>query len=457
MSISNNLAKWVVDFDLLQVPDHVIEDTKFRILDITGVMIAARTDPMVHQVRNALLRHSVGSVTTIGSPEKVSVFEAALFNGVLSSMLEFDDSHVETGIHSSGVIISALLPQSQLIKCNGQQLIGAMLIGAEIMARLAMVAPGYMHKNGFHPTSVFGIFGASYALGHLLDLTREQIVNAIGLSASLSSGLMASWQDGTSAKSMHVGFASSSAHKAVALSKVGITGPNNVFEGRFGFFPSFVQSRDTALNYSVLDMEKNKTWEVLNIASKAYPCGYVIQPCVECALIIAQAEDFEIEQIDSIVCHIAPHAIALVCEPVNEKVAPLSSWHARVSLQFSVAEALFYKKLDKFAYAQNVLINPSVLALANKVQYVSDPSASDRTILKGQVDIKLKNNRFFSHTVENMRGTVKNPSTREDFIHKFKSNTKDIYSTEKTEQMIDLILNIENMKDISLLSDLLSA
>ena len=41
MSISNNLAKWVVDFEFMDVPDHVIEDTKFRILDITGVMIAA--------------------------------------------------------------------------------------------------------------------------------------------------------------------------------------------------------------------------------------------------------------------------------------------------------------------------------------------------------------------------------------------------------------------------------
>ena len=456
MSLSKKIAQWVVDFDIKLIPEHVIEDTKLRILDITGVMIAARKDPLIHQVEKALLSSSLGQATSVGSRKKVSLHEAALFNGVLSSMLEFDDSHVETGIHSSGVILSALLPHTQLTEYNGHQLIGSMIIGAELMARLALVCPGYMHKNGFHPTSVFGVFGATYALSHLLELNQEEIIHAIGLSASLSSGLMASWQDGTAAKSMHVGFAASSALKAVALSQAGITGPSGVYEGRFGFFQSHVQRPDAQLNYDILNMDQNKTWEVLNIASKAYPCGYVIQPCIECALSIVSANDFRVEEIESIVCHIAPYAVPLVCEPLTEKIKPQTAWHARVSLQFSIAEALSLKKLDKFAYSELTLNDPEILALAQKVQYCLDPSADDRTILKGRVDIHLKNKSVLTHTVKNMRGTLKNPASIDDYIRKFRANATDIYAAEKIENIIHLILNIEELGDVSHLSELIA-
>src|SRR3546814_2538858 len=63
---------------------------------------------------------------------------------------------------------------------------------------------------------------------------------------------------------------SSSAIRAVALASQGISGPYPVFEGKFAWFRSHVQS-GVEFRFSALLDRFGKHWEVLNIASKAHP------------------------------------------------------------------------------------------------------------------------------------------------------------------------------------------
>ena len=48
-----------------------------------------------------------------------------------------------------------------------------LVIGAELSCRLAQIAPGMFHRNGFHPTAVFGVFGAIYAAARLRSLPKR--------------------------------------------------------------------------------------------------------------------------------------------------------------------------------------------------------------------------------------------------------------------------------------------
>ena len=46
------------------------------------------------------------------------------------------------------------------------------VIGNEISCRIGSVAPGQLHRRGFHPTGLFATFGAAFhplILGHQLD------------------------------------------------------------------------------------------------------------------------------------------------------------------------------------------------------------------------------------------------------------------------------------------------
>ena len=447
-TLNERLSNWVCGFSWERIPPEVIEDIKLRILDIVGVMLGGRSSDLVSSARKAYTGYAGGSdATIVGFPGKTSLSAAAFVNGVLSSILEFDDSHVQTGIHSTGPVVSAVLPVAQHRGVSGRELIEAVLLGSELTCRLGQVAPGLFHKNGFHPTAVFGIFGAVYALARLQKLSPEVLVNATGIAGSLAAGGMASWEDGTSAKSLHVGMAASGALQAVELAKCGVSGPRPVFDGRFGFFRSHVQAQGYAFDFDAATRGLGQDWEVLNVAPKAYPCGYVIQPFIDGALELRSAHRLDPEAIAEITCLIAEFAVALVCEPVAEKLRPVNSWHARVSLQHSVAEALVRGELDKRAYAEASLRDARINALAGKVKYAIDPRAADRSILTGEIVIRLKDGRELRHRVPHMRGTRANPMLREDFVAKFTRNAADVVSARLFARILKGILDLEHAEN----------
>ncbi|MEJ0070825.1 MAG: hypothetical protein WDO24_21185 [Pseudomonadota bacterium] len=44
------------------------------------------------------------------------------------------------------------------------------------------------------------------------------------------------------------------------------------------------------------------------------------------------------------VCPIAAFMVQLMCEPVAEKLHPATTWHARVSLPFTLAEGVLLRQ-----------------------------------------------------------------------------------------------------------------
>ena len=60
----------------------------------------------------------------------------------------------------------------------------------------------------------------------------------------------------------------------------------------------------------------------------------------------------------------------------------------------------------------------------------------------------LRDGRVVSHTVEDMRGTLRNPMTRADFIKKFTGNTHDLLPADVLEQTIGDLLNLEKIGDV---------
>lgn len=457
-TISQQAAEWAANLSWGAIPPEVVEDGKCRILDILGVMLAGRDTELVAAVRRAVCRETTQGqkASVIGFPGMASLSSAALVNGVTSSMLEFDDSHIETGVHSTGPVSALAIPLAQMLRAPGKQFLLGFLVGSELTCRLARIAPGMFHSNGFHPTAVFGIFGAIYAAARLLSLDTATTVNAVGIGGSMAAGSMASWEDGTSAKSLHVGLAAAAGLQAVDFARAGISGPGVLFEGRFGFFRSHVQAKHYDFRYSALTDGLGSNWELLNVASKSYPTGYVIQPFIEAVRTLTSQQRIVVKDIHHVTCRIADYAIPLVCEPRAEKLRPKNTWHARVSLQHSVAEAIIIGTLDKYAYAPDRLADPAINRLAEKVRYEVDPDAADRSKSCGEVLISLLDGTGLHHRVDGMRGTRANPMTRADFVRKFMANVGDVLAPSLAQRTIDAILDLDAASEVSEVFGLLS-
>lgn len=448
-TISQAAADWAANLSSAQIPGEVVEQTKLRILDVVGVMLAAKPADVVTRARGAALETECGTGTfIIGFPGETSLAAAALVNGVMSAVLEFDDTHIETAIHPTAPVVSAGVPQCGQLGLSGRKLTEAVLIGSELTCRIGQIAPGF-HGLGIHPTGVFGIFGAVYTLARLLSLKPDEIVHGIGLAGSMAAGSMASWDDGSDAKSMQVGLAASAAVRAVALARHGVSGPASVFEGRFGFFRSHVQARDSDFRFAALTHRLGSEWETLNIASKAYPSAFVIHPFVDAAFALKAEHRITPGDIDELVCVVSDFVMATVCEPRPEKLRPRTTWHARISLQHMVAEAMVTGVMDKSSFSPRNLRDARINALADKVRCVADPEAFDRKRSGGEVRIRLRGGREVRHAIEHMRGTRSNPISRDDFIAKFRANAADVVAPALIDETIDGVLGLERVDDVA--------
>ncbi len=447
---SFELAQWASGFSLEAAPASVVHNTKIRLLDIIGVIIGADDHASVASARQASADADAGGrgAHSLMVAGETSPANAAFLNGVASAVLEFDDTHIATNIHVTCVVAAAALPVAQAGRHSGRDLLGAMIVGSEIACRLGLVTPVRMHEMGFHPTSVYGVFAAVYAAARLRGLDPKTIADAVGTAGSLSAGSIASFQDGTSTKTMHVGFAASAALRAVALAKSGISGPAQVFEGRFGWYASHIQAGKD-FNFAAMTDELGERWELLRIAPKLYPCAYTMMPFISATLALREEYAIKPEDVVEIACEIMPRSFATVCEPVEEKRRPRTSWHGRISLQHTVAEALALGRFDKNAYAPANLVDPVINALADKVVHLPDPiAAADTSRSRATVSITLRDGIVVRKTIEDMLGTARNPAPDAVYFDKFRANVAGVISDAMADELIDRLMNLETAGDV---------
>lgn len=448
--LSSSMAEWVEGFTLDDAPQEVVANARLRILDIMGVMIASTAHGTVAAARRAQAEADGGGrgVRPLLDGEETSIAGAAFINGVASAVLEFDDTHIATNIHPTGVIVAATLPIAQVRGLTGRQWLESVIVGSEILCRLGLVSPVRMHEVGLHPTSVYGVFGAAYAVAKLRQLDARITADAVGTAASLSAGSIASFEDGSATKTLHVGFAAASAVRAVALAAEGISGPARVFEGKFGWYGSYIQSRPE-FRFAALTDGLGEHWHALDIATKLYPCAYTLMPFIAAALALREQGVIDPAEIREIRCAIMPRSFRTVCEPLEEKRRPLTSWHGRISLQHTVAEALALGRFDKNAYAEESLRDPVINALADKVVHVADPiAAGDLSRSRGEVTIVFNDGREFHHTVEDMIGTARNPATEAVYVDKFRANVDGVISGGMADDLMGAILALERLDDV---------
>jgi len=104
---------------------------------------------------------------------------------------------------SPAPLAPALLALAELKPVSGRDLILAFVLGQEVECRIGLAISPQHYNKGWHITATCGVFGAAAGSGKLLRLTTEQLVWALGIASTQSSGLCECL--GTPAKSVGVG------------------------------------------------------------------------------------------------------------------------------------------------------------------------------------------------------------------------------------------------------------
>jgi len=148
---------------------------------------------------------------------------------------------------------------------------------------------------------------------------------------------------------------------------------------------------------------------------------------------------------------VASFIVGIVCEPVAEKRRPNSDSHGRVSMQYTLAEAMVLGGLGKDAYQPVSLCDPDILRLADAVTYRVDPSFPGPERFKGAVQIIMRDGTVYEAVEEHNRGSAENPMTHEELVGKFERNAQELLNAQHRNRLIDAAMNLEHAPDASVL------
>ncbi|MFV9474206.1 MmgE/PrpD family protein [Advenella sp. RU8] len=391
-SLTQDIVHFISQFDHYKIDPAAYRLAKIGIMDSIACMFAGSEEPVVQILATHFCQRTGNGQTEVAVPflgqKSLPLEQAACLWATAAHALDYDD--VAMSAHPSTVLMPVVMTGAFNFSASGQAVLNAYILGYEVWAELFTREKDPYHIKGWHPTAIFGTVAGAAAYAYLSRLPQEKIANALGLAASMASGLVANF--GTMTKPLHAGRAASMAIEAVELARAGITACPDIFEHKAGFLKAVSPAGNVDTGSPA---ELGKTWRLaqqgLNI--KQYPVCYSGHRVIDGTLEIINKENFNLEEIASITATIGRPQASMLRNP-----CPETGLEAKFSLEFDIACALLVRKVGLAELSDDFVRRPDLLAIYPKIKIditdVLDP-ADTAFALNDRVVIVLKDGRVF--------------------------------------------------------------
>lgn len=457
MSDLRRLAEFIHDITWDQLPKRVRETAALRVLDLVSVAAGAVKDPLVEAAKEALGAVSgCGNVSVWGGTRKYPLATAAMLNAMLAHTLELDDVHTASKTHGSASLIPAAWSCAEYLGKSGKDFLLAVVCGYETVNRVGMAFGVSAHRNrGWHATATCGVFGCAAACAKLLDLSVDQIVSALGMAGTQSSGVWAFLGDGSNCKILHPARAAADGIEAAFLAKAGMTGPEHIFDAKDG---GLLYAMSDGGDVSKLSQGLGEVYEILNMDMKPYPCcrsahcaidgileireqmerrmGLQIQNKPEAEILARQIRAIEI---DTYLVGYKQCAVSDGC------LHPKTILDAKFSTPYSVSAAFLYGTVGMEQFESEVVFDPAVQNLLEKVTvHPADRFTEQYPKHWGcHVKVTMQDGTVYEAEVKDPSGSVARPLSRGQAMKKAEEFLSVVCPGRVTET-IEELLNLES-------------
>lgn len=445
MTISEKLATFITETDLEKMPSEVVTLTKRAMIDTLGVALAGSAHPAGRAITAFVERFGCRPAAgVIGDRVRTCFPLAALANGTMAHVLDYDDCRAGTQGHPSAVLMPVILSLSEELRASGKEVIEAYVLGIEIWAKISSIMPEF-HLKGWHPSSVLGTIGAAAAAAKLLKLTTEQTTMALGIASSKAAGLLQNV--GTMTKSIHVGDAAKNGIVAALLAKEGFTAAKNVLEGDSGFPLTFYGKDISDISKIVENLGAPFALISPGLNVKKYPSCYSTHRSVDAILHLIELYHIKPEEVEAVSCQSNPIVQKTLCY-----TDPGTALEGKFSMQFAMAVALTDHNFG-LAQATDEKVNGSLVKeLMKRVTLSVYPDWMEgKDTIENRVDVvtvRLKNGKKYSYELLMAKGASKNPLTEEELLTKYRECARLVLEDEEVERCLELVWKLEELEDV---------
>jgi 2-methylcitrate dehydratase PrpD len=455
MGITNEYVDFCLGLEYEDLPSEVIEYVKRLSLDFIGTAaygtLADSSKTMIDFIQSMNLG---GDCTAIGIQMKFPPQYAALANGTFVKPNELDDVENSSSLHPGAAIWPVILAMGEKYCLNGKRLVTAAVLGYETIIRLGQAINYAEHyKRGFHPSSTCGNFAATIAASKLLNLNKQQIVDALGISGSQTSGSFRYIVAGSWTKAFHSGWASHNGILAAHLAQKGFNGPTDIFEGQYGFLESYSENTHPELILKDLGI----VYQTLRTGIKIHTACRHEHPALDTILAIVRENNINPEDIKKVDIYMIGNAFRLVVEPEVEKRTPANVVEAMHSMYFGSAMAIIKRKAFIEEHSEKWLHSPKVKDMIRKIYCHQDPELDKLLPEKfpARAVIYTYDGRKYEKVLERPHGDGLQPLPLEELKEKYETLARNIFSEKRTREIEAKIMHLEGVKDFSEVTDLL--
>ena len=438
------LAQFVVDFPTQDIPSDIMHLAKRCLMNYSGVALFATLDPAIDILLDLLRAEGCApAATVIGSGFRTSAQNAALANGFLGHLEDYDDTHT-TVIHPSAPILPGALALSEQRTVSGRDLLGAFAVGVEVACRIGLVIVAHFREGAahWHITNTCGVLGAAAAAGRLLKLTQEQMVYAFAIAGTQACGVREVF--GSMCKPFHAGKAGQNGMVAALLAQRGFTGTDGIFEGARGLVGVMATGHD--ITEATKDL--GTRWELPQNGLKPYACGQANHGFIDAALALRKQPGVTPQTIKHIQGSVEQFAPALV-----RRRHPRSGLESKFCYYHSVAVALIDGQALPAQFTDERAADPAIESLRNRIDFDEDPSLPRRAV---RVNLELNDGCTYTERVDHPTGTPGNPMSDTMVREKFNGLATTVLGAEKAEKAQRVLWDIDKLSDVRELMPLLT-
>ncbi len=321
---------------------------------------------------------------------------------------------------------------------SGPDFLNALLLGVDIECRIGNNVYPDHYDRGWHITGTTGSIGAAIAAGKLLGLSELQMQWAIGIACSQPVGLREMF--GTMTKPFHPGKAAQNGLMSALLAQGGYTSSEQPLEAKRGW--SNVLS--TKQDYNEILGELGVRNEVTLNSYKPFACGIVIHPVIDACVQLRNTHGVDADQVAKVEALVHP----LVLELTGKKT-PRTGLEGKFSVYHSASVALLYGAARDAQYRDEVVSDPKVIALRDKVSASVDPSMHEDQC---KVTVTLKDGSKKDLFIEHSIGSRDVPLTNGDLQDKYDALVDPILPAGKAKALSDMCWDLESLKDVGALA-----
>ena len=429
------------------LPAVAVESAKIFLLDCFGVAIVGSGTPESQRLPFLAETWGRGDDATIwGREGRLPAPSAAFVNAHQMHCLEFDCVHEPAVVHALTVVTPVLVAWMQREarrsgrRITGSELIVGAAVGVDVAGGLGDVTTTPLR---FFRPATNGLLGAAAALITVGKPNHAVGLATMGLAYSQVAGTMQPHHEGgPQALALQIGFSARAALNAWDLANNSFRGPEQILEGKFGWFELIEGAGDPVAFASRL----GEQWEITRLSHKPFPSGRASHCAIDGVLQLQRQHGFALADVERVVLRVPSLIKSLVGRPPYAGMAP---GVARLCGRFLVPSALLDRGIDVTTFREERLSDPELLAAAERVVLEVDDNPNPNALEPQNVRIDLHDGRRLEIHLAEALGSPRRPLTREQHLDKFRTNLAIAGREDRAEQIIELVDRLEALDDIS--------